>query len=541
MNLKLLLWVGKMTLIIAAMAFLGNGQKSIPTTLEGPFKPVTRRFDPSLRRGSDDLGMDHPRLRRTVSGYFPEQIALALSSPTSMWVSWVTGGAQIGTNVTALDPSSVASEVWYGKESGKYTNKQTGMSMVYCQLYPYEGLLNYTSGIIHHVRLEGLEPGTKYYYKCGDGSILALSEEHTFETLPLPGPNVYPRRIAVIGDLGLTHNSTTTIDHVTQNDPSLILMVGDLSYANQYRTSGGKGASCFSCAFPDAPIRETYQPRWDGWGRFMEPLISRVPMMVIEGNHEIEPQAAGVTFKSYLTRFAVPSEESGSGSHFYYSFDAGGVHFIMLGAYVDYNSTSAQYAWLMKDLEKVDRSVTPWLVAAWHPPWYNSYSSHYQEFECMRQQMETLLNQHCVDIVFSGHVHAYERMNRVYNYTLNPCAPVYITVGDGGNIEQVDVDHADDPGKCPSPGDNMPEFGGVCHLNFSSGPAKGKFCWDWQPEWSSFRESSFGHGILEVINSTYALWTWHRNQDIFKDNVKGDQIYIVRQPELCSPATRVTF
>lgn len=62
-------------------------------------------------------------------------------------------------------------------------------------------------------------------------------------------------------------------------------------------------------------------------------------MMVIEGNHEIEPQAAEITFKSYLTRFAVPSEESGSDTNFYYSFDAGGVHFIMLGAYVDYNST----------------------------------------------------------------------------------------------------------------------------------------------------------------------------------------------------------
>lgn len=71
----------------------------------------------------------------------------------------------------------------------------------------------------------------------------------------------------------------------------------------------------------------------------MEPLISRVPMMVIEGNHEIEPQVAGVTFKSYLTRFSVPAEESGSKSNFYYSFDAGGIHFIMLGAYVDYNST----------------------------------------------------------------------------------------------------------------------------------------------------------------------------------------------------------
>ncbi|XP_059632223.1 purple acid phosphatase 23 isoform X3 [Cornus florida] len=536
--------------------------KHIPTTLEGPFQPVTRTFDPSLRRGSDDLPMNHPRLKRNVTSMFPEQIALAISSPSSMWVSWITGDAQIGLNVTPLDPSMIGSEVWYGKKSGKYSMKQTGVSTIYSQLYPFEGLLNYTSGIIHHVRIDGLEPGRKYYYKCGDSSLPAMSEEHVFKTLPLPGHNMYPRRVAVVGDLGLTSNSTTTVDHLIENDPSMILMVGDLTYANQYLTTGGKGASCYSCAFPDAPIRETFQPRWDGWGRFMEPLISRVPMMVIEGNHEIEPQASGITFKSYLTRFSVPSDESGSNSNYYYSFDAGGIHFIMLGAYVDYNSTGAQYAWLKKDLHKIDRSVTPWLVAAWHPPWYNSYSSHYQEFECMRLEMEALLYQYGVDIVFSGHsvmdlflpcfiviaiqrspntknqVHAYERMNRVFNYTLDSCGPVYITVGDGGNIEKVDVDHADDPGKCPSASDNTPEFGGVCHLNFSSGPAKGKFCWEKQPEWSAYRESSFGHGILEVVNSTYALWTWHRNQDIYKENSHGDQIYIVRQPQLCSTSSK---
>lgn len=71
----------------------------------------------------------------------------------------------------------------------------------------------------------------------------------------------------------------------------------------------------------------------------MEPLTSKIPTMVIEGNHEIEPQASGVTFKSYSERFAVPATESGSNSNFYYSFDAGGVHFVMLGAYVDYNQT----------------------------------------------------------------------------------------------------------------------------------------------------------------------------------------------------------
>ncbi|XP_030509452.2 purple acid phosphatase 23 isoform X1 [Cannabis sativa] len=534
-----LLWIQLSIILTMVMMMMMMTKAHIPTTLEGPFEPITQQFDSSLRRGSDDLPMNHPRLMKNVTSNFPEQIAIALSSsPTSIWVSWVTGDAQIGLNVTPIDPSLVASEVWYGKRSENYSNVQKGVSTVYSQLYPFQGLLNYTSGIIHHVKLEGLEPGTKYFYKCGDSSIPALSEEHMFETLPKPSPNAYPNRIAVVGDLGLTSNTTTTIDHLVQNNPSMILMVGDLSYANQYRTTGGKGAPCFSCAFPDAPIRETYQPRWDGWGRFMEPLISRIPMMVIEGNHEIEPQVSGITFKSYETRFAVPSEESGSKSKFYYSFDAGGIHFIMLGAYVDYNATGAQYAWLKKDLVKVDRSVTPWLVAAWHPPWYNSYASHYQEFECMRQEMEALLYQYNVDIVFSGHVHAYERMNRVFNYTLDPCGPVYITVGDGGNIEKVDVDHADDPKKCPSASDNIPEYGGVCHLNFTSGPAKGKFCWNKQPEWSAFRESSFGHGILEVVNSTYALWTWHRNQDIYKEESRGDQIYIVRQPELCSKALK---
>lgn len=110
----------------------------------------------------------------------------------------------------------------------------------------------------------GLEPGRKYYYRCGDSSLQAMSKEHAFINLALPSPNIYPHRIAVVGDLGLTSNTTTTIDHLIQNDPSMILMVGDLSYANQYLTTGGNGASC---VFPDAPIRETYQPRWDGWGR----------------------------------------------------------------------------------------------------------------------------------------------------------------------------------------------------------------------------------------------------------------------------------
>lgn len=71
--------------------------------------------------------------------------------------------------------------------------------------------------------------------------------------------------------------------------------------------------------------------------RFMQPLVSKVPMMVVEGNHEIEKQAGNHTFVAYSSRFAFPSEECGSSSTFYYSFNAGGIHFIMLGAYIAYN------------------------------------------------------------------------------------------------------------------------------------------------------------------------------------------------------------
>jgi len=71
----------------------------------------------------------------------------------------------------------------------------------------------------------------------------------------------------------------------------------------------------------------------------MQNLVSKVPMMVVEGNHEIEEQAGNLTFAAYSSRFAFPSEESGSSSTFYYSFNAGGIHFIMLGAYISYDKS----------------------------------------------------------------------------------------------------------------------------------------------------------------------------------------------------------
>ncbi|PPS05161.1 hypothetical protein GOBAR_AA15483 [Gossypium barbadense] len=505
---------------------------AIPSTVDGPFKPVTVPLDKSFRGHAVDLPDNDPRVQRIVTGWEPEQIFVSLSSThDSVWISWITGEFQIGENIKEMDPKTVGSVVKYGRWRFGMTKTAMGHSLVYSQLYPFKGLQNYTSGIIHHVRLTGLKPNTLYYYQCGDPSIPAMSDVHYFRTMPASGPRSYPGRIAIIGDLGLTYNTTSTVDHLMSNHPNLVLLIGDASYANLYLTNG-TGADCYSCAFSDTPIHETYQPRWDYWGRFMQPLVSKVPLMMIEGNHEIEEQIEKKTFAAYSARFAFPSEESGSSSTFYYSFNAGGIHFVMLGGYADYNKSGDQYQWLKKDLAKVDRKVTSWLVATWHPPWYSTYTAHYREAECMRVAVEDLLYKYGVDIVINGHVHAYERSNRVYNYNLDPCGPVHITIGDGGNREKMAITHADEPGNCPKPSTTPDKFmGGFCAFNFTSGPASGKFCWDRQPDYSAYRESSFGHGILEVKNETHALWTWYRNQDAY--GTTGDVVYIVRQPDRC--------
>ncbi|GJN22669.1 hypothetical protein PR202_gb10257 [Eleusine coracana subsp. coracana] len=535
-------WRSALLLLAAAAAALVVAAAGEPaSTLSGPARPVTVAL--GNRGHAVDLPDTDPRVQRRVTGWAPEQVAVALGAgPGSAWVSWVTGEAQMGAAVEPLDPAAVRSVVRYGLAADSLVHEAAGESLVYSQLYPFDGLHNYTSGIIHHVRLQGLRPGTKYYYQCGDPTIpYAMSEVHAFRTMPAVGPTSYPGRIAVVGDLGLTYNTTTTVEHMVRNHPDLVLLLGDVTYANLYLTNG-TGTDCYSCTFGHStPIHETYQPRWDYWGRYMEPVTSSIPMMVVEGNHEIEEQIHNKTFAAYSSRFAFPSEESGSLSPFYYSFDVGGIHFIMLASYVDYKRSGIhlhidvsgeQYRWLERDLAKVDRSVTPWLIAGWHAPWYSTYKAHYREVECMRVEMEELLYSYSVDIVFTGHVHAYERSNRVFNYTLDPCGLVHISVGDGGNREKMATSHADEPGHCPDLLSTPDPFmGGFCAFNFTSGPAAGRFCWDRQPEYSAYRESSFGHGILEVKNETHALWSWHRNQDLY-DSV-GDEIYIVREPDKC--------
>lgn len=68
-----------------------------------------------------------------------------------------------------------------------------------------------------------------------------------------------------------------------------------------------------------------------------------------------------------------------------------------------------QWMWLEQELKRVNREKTPWLIVLMHVPMYNSNEAHFMEGESMRAVFESWFIRYRVDVVFAGHVHAYER------------------------------------------------------------------------------------------------------------------------------------
>jgi hypothetical protein len=196
----------------------------------------------------------------------------------------------------------------------------------------------------------------------------------------------------------------------------------------------------------------------------MEPLAAAKPVMGCAGNHELE---RGEAFVPFTTRHPTPYVESKSASPLDYAFRAGPAHILVLNSYAGSRGLTAQADWVHGALSRVDRSATPWVIAVWHAPWYSSNGArtYTRMGEPMRWRLEQAMYDAGVDVVLSGHIHAYERSHPVFNRTRAACGPVHLCVGDAG-----------------------------AH----GGPMVG-----WKhptPAWSAFRQASFGAGKLVLVN-----------------------------------------
>ncbi|OLP85966.1 Purple acid phosphatase 18 [Symbiodinium microadriaticum] len=260
----------------------------------------------------------------------------------------------------------------------------------------------YTSPYIHSVTLTNLRGSTDYNFQP-----LGSSRRFSFRTPPEVGaPGPY--KLGVWADVGVTNVSFAVMTKMLQLDPDLLLTVGDLSYA------------------------DGWAERWDIFGVMMEPLMSSRYHLAVPGNHEII-QNNGIDL---IHRYPMPFRESGSESPFMFAHESGPVFVIgMAGSYSETDAGSAQWVFVEEKLRQVNRARTPWVIVMFHTPWYNSNNAHYLEGIKHQWDMEQMLYNHGVDIVFNGHVHSYERSHPVFNFSKDECGITHIVVGDAGNYE----------------------------------------------------------------------------------------------------------
>lgn len=180
----------------------------------------------------------------------------------------------------------------------------------------------------------------------------------------------------------------------------------------------------------------------------------------------------------------------------YYSFDYGPAKHIVLSAYASMEPGSKQYVWFLSELQTVDREITPWVLVTMHVPIYNTFALHPHDLQIFaaKEHLEPLFVDYNVNVVFSGHIHAYQRTANVVMDKLDETGPLHITIGAGGR-------------KCDAP--------------FKSE----------EPEhWVVKRDASFyGYGRFQIFNATHAEWKWIPLSPSDKhdyNQVKGEDIHL---------------
>ena len=265
---------------------------------------------------------------------------------------------------------------------------------------------------LHHFRLSPLKTNQKYFYSVqatdAHGETIT-SEQLSFRTAP--GENDSYTFVA-IGD--------------TQSQADVVKRVADLAYMHRPNLVVHAG---------DLVSTGTVKADWTGhFFPSMQPLISRVPLMPVLGNHEQDAQ-------HYYDYMDLPQPEM------YYSFEFGNAEFFMIDGNRELGDDTPQLLWLEKALSK---STSVWKFAVIHQPPYTSDSNDYGDTykttstrgDTNVQHIIELLEQYSVDICFSGHVHDYERTFPILDDHVVPAKEggvMYITTaGGGGYLEHFD-------------------------------------------------------------------------------------------------------
>lgn len=265
--------------------------------------------------------------------------------------------------------------------------------------------------LIQHVTLQGLEPGTNYFYNVRAATPDGQSMQSGVLTFSTAVTTTDSYSFAVIGDTeARPHVNDRVAKMVWDERPNFVVVVGDL-------TDGGKKDHKFEWNY------EYFQ----GIGQ----LASRVPVFPVPGNGEDD-------LYWYAKYHSLPSSEG------FYSFRYGNAEFFMLNSNKpeDFSPGGIQYQWLEENLKQ---STAKWKFVAHHHAPYSADDDDYGDSwkgssnlgDPAIRKIVPLYEKYHVDMVFFGHLHTYQRTLPIRDGKVsNNNGVIYVQGGGGGgNLE----------------------------------------------------------------------------------------------------------
>jgi 3',5'-cyclic AMP phosphodiesterase CpdA len=377
---------------------------------------------PTLR----DTGL--PSRSRSVAGASPatagEPTLPALEPVETPAATFITAPyLQLGEAATGPDQLAV---VWQAPESDaapwKVETRPEGAGIWKVATAPVSRAVR-VDGVppqrIWSVALSGLEPGKRFDYRV----LRADKPVFSARARARRGPGEATQRIVLFGDGGNASDGQKRVAYqASLAQPDLVVMTGDLVYDR------GRFSEYAQRFFPiyNAPAADPAAGA---------PLLRSVLFAASPGNHDTayrdlakypDGEAYYALWAQPLNGPALSGERNtpavqgsadavrafteAAGTHYprmgSFSFDSGTVHWTVLdaNAYTDWTSPELK-SWLVKDLENARRAT--WRFVVFHHPPFHSSPSHEND-QWMRALCPTF-EKYGVDIVWSGHVHNYQR------------------------------------------------------------------------------------------------------------------------------------
>lgn len=292
---------------------------------------------------------------------------LQLGTPSSMVIRWRT---DIPSN----------SQINYGIDSSSLDFSSTDLNLV----------------TEHEINLSNLNFDTKYFYSVGSTStVLASGIDYFFTTAPLPG-SAKVTRVWVLGDAGTKNDNQRSVRDAYyaftgSTSTDLWIMLGDNAY------STGTDINYQEAVFDMYPSVLRNSVLWPAFGNH-------------DGGSAISSTQSGVFYDIFTLPDNAQAGGTASGTEAYYSFEYANIHFVCLNSHdINGSQFTDMISWLTSDLSS---HTQQWTIAFWHHPPY-SKGSHNSDTESrlirMREEVLPSLEAGGVDMVLSGHSHAYER------------------------------------------------------------------------------------------------------------------------------------